>query len=98
MAGTSRLACKGFIESASFRRSKADLKWQLGLTDRQIDDRLEALMWALSRDAEVTATRIPGRNLWVASTPRGLPPLRIYLRPRPGVPDECEWMWIEEKL
>lgn len=96
MAGTSRLVCNGFIESDDFRRSKAELKERTGLTDGQIDDRIEALVWALYRDPTV-AEPIPGRNLWVVGTERGLPPLRLYLRPRAGVPDEAEWMWIEER-
>jgi hypothetical protein len=96
MAGTS-LVCKGFIEAESFELSKAELKAQTGLTDTQIDDRLEALVWALHRDAEVVAKQVPGRNLWVAVTERGLPQLRIYLRPREGAPEESEWLWIEER-
>lgn len=94
MAGTS-LSCKAFIESESFERSKADLKAETGLTDGEIDDRLEALVWALQRDPSEVAQRIPGRNLWVAVTERGIPALRIYLRPRDNMPDEAEWMWIE---
>lgn len=96
MAGTS-LLCKAFIESESFQQSKAELKAETGLSDRDIDDRLEALVWALRRDAQETAERIPGRNLWVAVTERGLPQLRVYLRPRDGDPEEAEWMWIERK-
>lgn len=98
MAGDNQLVCKAFIESETFRRSKDDLKQSLGLTDHQVDDRLEALVWALRRDSGLAARRIPNRDLWVAVTPRGVPPLRIYLRPRPGFPEECEWLWVEEKL
>lgn len=97
MVGTSQLVCAGFIESETFRRSKDDLKQELGLTDRQIDDRLEALVWTLNRNAAAAAAQVPGRNLWVAITPRGLPSLRVYLRPRSDVQDECEWMWIEQR-
>lgn len=96
MAGTS-LLCKAFIESHGFEQSKADLKANTGLTDEQIDDRLEALIWALRRDADAVAKPIPGRKLWVAVTERGLPQLRVYLRPRDGAPDEAELMWIEER-
>lgn len=97
MAGSSSLVCQGFIEGEGFTSSKDDLKVTSGLTDRQIDDRLSALLWALRRDPEANAGRVPTRrNLWVAVIPRGIPPLRIFLRPRPGVPDECELMWIEE--
>ncbi len=68
----------------------------LGLTDREVDDRLEALIWALQRDADEVSERIPGRNLWAAVTPVGVP-LRIYLRPLADTPEECELMWIEER-
>jgi hypothetical protein len=96
MAGTS-LLCHGFVESESFEQSKADLKSDTGLTDEEIDDRLEALVWALRRNPEEVAERVPGRNLWVAITERGLPELRIYLRPREGSPEEAEWLWIERR-
>lgn len=76
MAGAS-LRCKGFVETESFERSKAELKAESGLTDEEIDDRLEALVWVLLRDAEEVAERVPGRNLWVAVTERGLPELRV---------------------
>lgn len=104
MAGTSQpagqLACRGFIETEGFARSKDDLKTLHGLTDRQVDDRLEALLWALARGgAAELVQRIPTRrNLWVAITPRGIPPLRIYLRHRADAPDECELLWVEERV
>lgn len=98
MAGTSPLLCQGFIESEGFERSKKDLKSFYGLTDRDLDDRLDALLWALRRGAELQARQIPGRNLWVAAIPRGIPPLRIFIRPRSGVPTECELVWIEERF
>jgi hypothetical protein len=97
MAGTS-LLCNGFVESESFEQSKADLKAETGLTDEEIDDRLEALVWALRRDAEEVTERIPGLNLWVAIVERGLPVLRVYLRPREDSPEEAEWLWIERKF
>lgn len=97
MAGTS-LLCNGFVESESFERSKADLKAETGLTDEEIDDRLEALVWALHRDAEEVTERIPGLNLWVAIVEGGLPELRVYLRPREDSPEEAEWLWIERKF
>lgn len=96
MAGTS-LLCNAFIESESFEQSKAELKAETGLTDQEIDDRLEAVVWALRRDAQETAEQIPGLNLWVVVTERGLPELRIYLRPRDGMPEEAEWLWIERR-
>jgi len=96
MAGTS-LRCKGFVETETFEQSKADLKAETGLTDEEIDDRLEAVVWALRRDAEEVAERVPGRNLWVAVTERGLPELRVYLRPRRDKPEEAEWLWIERR-
>jgi len=99
MAGhNGELRCSGFIASEDFERSKVDLKRLTGLTDRQVDDRLSALEWALRRDPAVVATRVRDLNLWTAVTPVGVPPLRIYLRPRPGLPDEAELMWIEERL
>ncbi len=90
------LRCEGFVEADSFARAKKELQRSTGLTDRQIDDRLEGLVWALQRDAAAVARRVRDLNLWVAVTPVGVPRLRVYIRPRPGVEDECEWMWIEE--
>src|SRR6185312_216350 len=101
MAGTSHsrlLLCEGFVESDAFEESKSDLKARFGLTDRDIDDRLHALTWSITRDASANAQPVPGRNLWVAVTPGGIPPLRIFLRPRPGSATECELLWIEERL
>jgi hypothetical protein len=98
MAGTSRLVCNGFIEADTFERSKDDLIRFVGLTERQVDDRLETLMWALQRDANAAAERIPSRNLWVAVTAVEAPLLRVYLRPRGDVADECELLWIEERF
>jgi hypothetical protein len=98
MAGTSQLRCEGFIEGEGFAQSKDALKARYGLTDQQIDDRLEGLLWALRRDASAVSERVSSLNLWVAVIERGIPPLRIYLRPRPDVPAECELMWIEERF
>ena len=99
MAGaSSELRCEGFIETREFERSKDELKRDTGLTDRQIDFRLEGLLWALSRDPALVAERIPDRNLWVAATNRGVPLLRVFLRPRAGASSESELMWIEERL
>ncbi len=93
MGGTSGLVCRGFIETETYSKSRQLLE----LSDRQIDDRLEALIWALTRDPD-EASRVGSRNLWVAVTPGGIPPLRIYLRPRAAVPGECELLWIEERI
>src|SRR4051812_6961221 len=100
MAGTSQLVCRGFIETEGFDDSKRDLQALYGLSDREVDDRLEALVWALARGGDpALIQRVPTRNnLWVAVTPRGIPPLRIYLRPRADSGDECELLWIEERL
>lgn len=108
MAGTrlGLLTCKGFIESEDFERSKAELMRETGMTPREVDDRVEALVWALVRlegrdaeieAAEITVQQVPNRQLWAAVIPRGVPPLRLYLRPRREVAGECEWMWIERK-
>lgn len=72
------------------------------MTERAVDDRLEALVWALSRgeledDADSVVVKVPGRNLWVAVIPRGMPPLHVYLRPRADAVGECEWLWIERR-
>lgn len=79
------------------QKSRERLKQLLELTDRDIDDRLEALVWALRHnpdpDVPVVA-QVENRNLWVART--DYPHLRIYLRPRAEVEGECEWLWIEE--
>ncbi len=97
MAGLSgELRCEGFIESDTFTKSKDELKRGTGLTDRQIDDRVEALVWALLREPLAVARRVGSRNLWAAETPVGVPVLVVYLRPRGGSMAECEWVWIEE--
>lgn len=74
MAGLSgELRCDGFIESSAFQKSKDELKRNTGLTDRQIDDRLEGLVWALLREPSAVSERVGNRNLWVAVTPVGYP-------------------------
>lgn len=40
MGGTRPLACKGFIESPTFEKSKHDLMVERGMTARQVDSRL----------------------------------------------------------
>jgi hypothetical protein len=93
MAGLSgELRCEGFIESSAFEKSKEELKRSTGLTDRQIDDRLEGLVWALLRDPSAVSRRIGNLNLWVAVTTVGIPLLRVYIRPRAGTARECEWV------
>jgi hypothetical protein len=94
------LVCRGFIETETFEQSKADLRRLHGLTDRDVDDRLEALIWALARGGDpALVQRIPTRrSLWVAVTPGGIPPLRIYLRPSDDAEGECDLLWIEEKV
>jgi hypothetical protein len=97
MAGlSSELRCEGFIESETFTKSKDDLKRDSGLTDRQIDDRVEGLVWALLREPSAVARRVGTRNLWAAETPAGVPVLVVYLRPRAASMAECEWLWIQE--
>lgn len=99
MAGTSQaILCRGFSDTEGFEQSKEALKLVHGLTDREIDDRLRALTWGLARGGDpALVQRVPGRNLWVAVTPGGIPPLRVYFRPRADVPTECDLLWIEEK-
>lgn len=101
MVGTKPLVCTGFIEADSFTWSKGELMRETGMTDHEVDDRLEALVWALLRgaedDDEIAVSKVPNRHLWVAPIPRGIPPLRVYLRPRSDVAGECEWMWIERR-
>jgi hypothetical protein len=98
MAGTNALVCHGFIESEGYTKSKELLKQLLEWTDRDVDDRLDALIWAFQHDPDPDdaplTRRVPNRNLWVARTDH--PHLRVYLRPRVGVQNECELMWIEE--
>lgn len=99
MAGTKSLVCHGFVEADSFTWSKGELMRETGMTEHEVDDRLEALVWGFLRGEEgdeTVVSKVPERNLWVAVIPRGIPPLRVYLRPRLDVADECEWMWIEE--
>ena len=60
MAGTSSPVCREFVETEDFVRSRAELLGASGLTIQQIDDRVEALVWALSRgevDEDTTDTR-----------------------------------------
>lgn len=102
MGGARPLACKGFVESRSFEKSKHDLMIETGMTARQVDNRLEALVWALSHtdgedDSDAVVTQVAGRNLWVAVIPRGIPPLHVYLRRRAEGDEECEWLWIERR-
>jgi len=98
MAGLSgELRCEGFIESDTFTKSKDELKHDAGLTDRQIDDRVEALVWALLREPSAVARRVGSLNLWAAETPVGVPVLVVYLRPRVASMAECEWVWIQER-
>jgi|SRR5271169_2064472 hypothetical protein len=98
MAGLSgELRCEGFIESSTFERSKDELKRGTGLTDRQIDYRLEGLVWALLREPSAVSEQVRDLNLWVAVTTVGIPLLRVYIRPRAGTASECEWVWIEER-
>ena len=95
MTGSSPLVCSGFVETEIYTRSKTEVMGRLGLTNEEIDNRLEGLVWALYRESSSVAERVPGRNLWVAVTE--YPRLRVYLRPRTdGVADECELLWIEE--
>ena len=44
MTGNSQLVCRGFLETDEFAKSKAQLMERSGLTERQVDDRLEALL------------------------------------------------------
>ena len=97
MVGTRPLVCRGFEESDIFMQARADLMEALGLSIRDIDERVEALEWALVRDVEAVAEQVPGLNLWVAVTPRGLPPLRLYVKPHSSDNAKCVWLWIEER-
>jgi hypothetical protein len=98
MTGLSgELRCEGFIEADTFEKSKGELKQSTGLTDRQIDDRLEGLVWALLRKPSAVAQRVGTWNLWAAETPVGVPVLVVYLRPRGNTMAECEWVWIQER-
>ena len=101
MAGTSPLVCREFVETDDFTRSRDELLEETGLTIQQVDDRVEALEWALSRgdnDDEGFVRPVPGRSIWAAVIPRGMPPLLLYLRPCRSVEHKCEWLWIEERL
>lgn len=100
MAGTNQLVCRGFAETDTFERSKADLQALHGLSDREVDDRLRALLWGLVHGGDAALVqRVPSRkSLWVAVTPGGIPPLRIYLRPGLEMPEVCELLWIEERV
>jgi hypothetical protein len=97
MAGDSFLRCEGFIEGDGYAQSKAELTKKHRLSDREVDDRLNALLWALRREPAAVADRIGEKDFWVAVTPRGSPGLRVFLRPRPGVITECELVWIEAR-
>ena len=100
MAGTNQLVCRGFIETDSYQRSYADLRQRTGLSDREIDDRLESLVWAFVHEPDPDIpifVRVRQRNLWVAITDPPYP-LRVFARPRQEVEGECEWLWIEERF
>lgn len=99
MAGTSSdpLSCSGFIESDLYVKSRELIEERFDVDTKGIDDRLEALIEALRRNAEEMTARVPNRKLWVGVTDDDFPPrLRLYLRPRPDVPSECELMWVED--
>jgi hypothetical protein len=82
MAGLSgALRCEGFIESREFERSKDELKARTGLTDQQIDDRLEGLVWALLRQPSAVAEQVGSRNLWVADDGRAADAARLFAPP-----------------
>src|SRR5436305_1716212 len=103
MAGTSRLRCGGFIEGPDLAGSIAILRAELAergetISDEAIEDRLEVMQWALNRGDRDNVAPVGRRALWVYVIPESYPPLRVYLRPRPEVPDECEILWIEERL
>lgn len=103
MAGTSRLRCGGFIEADTLAGSIGLLRAELAhrgesISDREIDDRIEAMQWALNRGDIENLAPVGTRQLWVYVIPRGYPQLRVFLRPRREVPDECEILWIEERL
>ena len=71
------------------------------MTFEQLDDRISALEWALARgdnEEEAIVRPVPGLSIWVAVIPRGVPPLRLYLRPCDRTEHRCEWLWIEERL
>lgn len=91
------LIFNGFLETDTFEWSKADLQKLFGLSDRAVDDRLEALMWSLHRNPTANCERVSERNLWVAVTPGGVPPIRIYMRPHPTLIGEWDLLWIEER-
>lgn len=99
MAGTSQeLSCQAFIEAQTYEESKRDLRAEFGITDRELDDALEGLLWALRRDPSANTERVGTRNLWVAVVPGSIPPLRVYLRPDAAEPHRCELLWIEERF
>src|SRR5437879_1440011 len=98
MAGTSGLVCRGFLETKTFAEAKAAFQTAFGLGDEAMENRLSALQWALLRDPSSVSERVGNRNLWVAVAPQGLPPFRVYLRPRADVANECELLWIEDRF
>lgn len=98
MAGTKPLVCREFVEAESFERTRAELMQATGLTPRQVDDRVEALEWALARgdnEEDPAVEPVPDSSTWAAVIPGGVPPLRLYLRPC-SAEYKCEWLWIEE--
>jgi hypothetical protein len=97
MAGTSPLVFNGFLETDTYEQSKLDLQQLLGMSDRAVDDRLAALIWSLQREPATNCERVGSRNLWVAVTPGGSPPIRIYMRPHATIIGEWDLLWIEER-
>src|SRR4051794_19952139 len=103
MAGTSRLRCGGFFYGTTPPGSIELLRSELAergetISDGDIEDRLEAMQWALNRGDTENVSPVGTRRLWVYVIRLGYPPLRVFLRPRPEVPDECEILWLEERL
>jgi hypothetical protein len=97
MAGSPlQLLCNEFVETDGFVQSRAIVMVQHDLSVRDVDDRLEALIWGMNHDADFLAEQVPGRNLWVAMT--DWPRLRVFIRPSPDVLAECELLWIEDVL
>lgn len=99
MVGTSGevFRCKGFIESEAFKRCKAEL---IPGPPREFDDRIEALIWQLNRDASAPrhSRPLPGKFTRVAVTDpvEGIKKLRLFFRPQPDGTGNCLLLWVEE--
>lgn len=93
MAGLEEtLVCRGFVESDTFRLCRE----QIDQDARAFDERIEALQWALFRDAESESRAVPGKSIRVAVTEAQPHVLKLRVYFLPGDHNIWEILWAEE--